>query len=164
MLTPNQIHNIPQTDAVSNAQLVDTTIPGSKITEEGIRVNIEIGLRYMEAWVRGNGCIAINNLMEDAATAEVSAKMLWQWVKHEAVLDSGDKVTKELVEKLLETETKRLVEESLSKGDGKNKYELVSKILYKEIFSAKFSDFITLPLYEEILTLESPVDVSTLKD
>lgn len=164
MLTPNQIHNIPQTDAVSNAQLVDTDIPGSKITEEGIRVNIEIGLRYMEAWVRGNGCIAINNLMEDAATAEVSAKMLWQWVKHEAVLDSGDKVTKQLVEKLLETETKRLVEESLSKGDANNKYELVSKILYKEIFSAKFSDFITLPLYEEIITLESPVNISTLKD
>ncbi|KAL6931003.1 related to Malate synthase 1, glyoxysomal [Hanseniaspora guilliermondii] len=164
MLTPNQIHNIPQSDEVSNAQLVDTSIPGSKITEEGIRVNIEIGLRYMEAWVRGNGCIAINNLMEDAATAEVSAKMLWQWVKHAAVLESGDKVTKSLVEKILEKETKRLVEESTTKGDTNNKYELVSKIFYKEIFSDKFSDFITLPLYEEILTLQSPLDISTLKD
>ncbi|KKA01169.1 Malate synthase 1, glyoxysomal [Hanseniaspora uvarum DSM 2768] len=164
MLTPNQIHNIPVTDAVSNAQLVDTSIPGSKITEEGIRVNIEIGLRYMEAWVRGNGCIAINNLMEDAATAEVSAKMLWQWVKHEASLESGEKVTKPLVEKLLKAETTKLVDESLTKGDSNNKYELVSGILHKEIFDAKFSDFITLPLYEQILTLEPPVDISTLKD
>lgn len=164
MLTPNQIHNIPVTDAVSNAQLVDTSIPGSKITEEGIRVNIEIGLRYMEAWVRGNGCIAINNLMEDAATAEVSAKMLWQWVKHEASLESGEKVTRPLVEKLLKAETTKLVEESLTKGDSNNKYELVSGILHKEIFDAKFSDFITLPLYEQILTLEPPVDISTLKD
>lgn len=164
MLTPNQIHNIPVTDAVSNAQLVDTSIPGSKITEEGIRVNIEIGLRYMEAWVRGNGCIAINNLMEDAATAEVSAKMLWQWVKHEASLESGEKVTRPLVEKLLKAETTKLVDESLNKGDSNNKYELVSGILHKEIFDAKFSDFITLPLYEQILTLEPPVDISTLKD
>jgi len=164
MLTPNQIHNIPVTDAVSNAQLVDTSIPGSKITEEGIRVNIEIGLRYMEAWVRGNGCIAINNLMEDAATAEVSAKMLWQWVKHEASLESGEKVTRPLVEKLLKAETTKLVDESLTKGDSNNKYELVSGILHKEIFDAKFSDFITLPLYEQILTLEPPVDISTLKD
>lgn len=164
MLTPNQIHNIPVTDAVSNAQLVDTSIPGSKITEEGIRVNIEIGLRYMEAWVRGNGCIAINNLMEDAATAEVSAKMLWQWVKHEASLESGEKVTRPLVEKLLKAETTKLVDESLTKGDSNNKYELVSGILHNEIFDAKFSDFITLPLYEQILTLEPPVDISTLKD
>lgn len=165
MLTPNQIHIIPETDVVLNSQLVDTVIPGSKITEEGIRANIEIGLRYMEAWVRGNGCIAINNLMEDAATAEVSAKMLWQWVKHSAVLENKTVVTQELVKKILDNETEVLIKESLDKGDKGNKYELVSKILEKEIFDEKFSDFITLPLYEEVLTLESePISIDTLKD
>ncbi|KAL6930104.1 hypothetical protein ACO0SA_001511 [Hanseniaspora valbyensis] len=165
MLTPNQIHIIPETDVVLNSQLVDTDIPGSKITEEGIRANIEIGLRYMEAWVRGNGCIAINNLMEDAATAEVSAKMLWQWVKHSAVLENKTVVTQELVKKILNNETEVLIKESLDKGDKGNKYELVSKILEKEIFDEKFSDFITLPLYEEILTLESePISIDTLKN
>ncbi|OBA25892.1 malate synthase [Hanseniaspora valbyensis NRRL Y-1626] len=164
MLTPNQIHIIPETDIVLNSQLVDTVIPGSKITEEGIRANIEIGLRYMEAWVRGNGCIAINNLMEDAATAEVSAKMLWQWVKHSAVLENKTVVTQELVKKILDDETEVLIKESLHKGDKGNKYELVSKILEKEIFDEKFSDFITLPLYEQVLTLESePISINTLK-
>lgn len=164
MLTPNQIHVIPESAAVNNSQLVDTAIPNSKITQEGIRVNIEIGLRYMEAWVRGNGCIAINNLMEDAATAEVSAKMLWQWVKHGAVLEDKTPVTEELVRKLLVSETSSLIKASLDKGDKGNKYELVSKIFEKEIFGQKFSDFITLPLYDEILTLEKePVDLSTLK-
>ncbi|XBW38702.1 hypothetical protein QEN19_004290 [Hanseniaspora menglaensis] len=164
MLTPNQIHVLPKNDPVLNSQLVDTNIPGSKITEEGIRVNIEIGLRYMEAWVRGNGCIAINNLMEDAATAEVSAKMLWQWVKHGAVLENNKTVTKELVKKILASETAVLIKSALKKGDSSNKFEKVSKILEKEVFDEKFSDFITLPLYDEVLTLESsPVSIASLK-
>jgi hypothetical protein len=78
------------------------------ITEQGIRNNIEVGIRYIESWLRGNGAVAIHNLMEDAATAEISRSQLWQWIYARAITDHGEIITHEWIEELLDEEFARL--------------------------------------------------------
>lgn len=159
MGTPNQIHYIPDYD-VPSSELTNTKILGAKITELGIRQNLYIGLCYMEAWLRGSGCVPINNLMEDAATAEVSRSQLYQWVKHEVTLDdTGAKVTPELTTRLLDEETKKLLH-SAPQG---NMFELAAKYFKPEIRAEKFSEFLTTLLYDEVATPGEPLDLSTLK-
>src|SRR6202049_2941984 len=85
MKTPNQIHVKREEVKVTAKDLLE--VPRGEITEEGLRLNINVGLQYLEAWLRGNGCVPINNLMEDAATAEISRAQVWQWVHHKAKLD-----------------------------------------------------------------------------
>lgn len=160
MGTPNQIHYIPESN-ISESDLVDTNIDGARITEQGIRVNLYIGLCYMEAWLRGSGCVPINNLMEDAATAEVSRSQLYQWVKHGVTLDdTKEKVTPELTTKLLEEETSKL----LKIAPEGNKFELAAKYFKPEIRGEKFSEFLTTLLYDEISTVGEPIDLASLKE
>ncbi|KAH3674651.1 hypothetical protein WICMUC_003197 [Wickerhamomyces mucosus] len=159
MGTPNQIHYIPDTE-VSAKDLTNTNIEDGKITEAGIRENLYIGLSYMEAWLRGSGCVPINNLMEDAATAEVSRSQLYQWVRHEVILDdTKEKLTPELSSKFLAEETRQLV--AVSGPD--NKFELAAKYFEPEIKGEKYSEFLTTLLYNEITTIGEPVDLSNLK-
>jgi malate synthase len=159
MGTANQIHYIPDYD-VPVSELTNTKIESAKITEHGIRQNLYIGLCYMEAWLRGSGCVPINNLMEDAATAEVSRSQLFQWVKHEVTLDdTGAKVTPDLTTKLLEEETSKL----LKTAPQGNKFELAAKYFKPEIRAEKFSEFLTTLLYDEVATPGEPIDLSTLK-
>ncbi|CCH44474.1 malate synthase [Wickerhamomyces ciferrii] len=160
MGTSNQIYNIPELK-ITATDLLDTKIPDARITELGIRANLFIGLSYMEAWLNGSGCVPINNLMEDAATAEVSRSQLYQWVKHGVVLkDTGEKVTPELTTKLLEEETEKLIK----LGKQGNKFELAAKYFKPEIRGERFSEFLTTLLYDEIATIGEPIDLSTLKD
>ena len=79
-------------------------VPDGIITEEGVRENIRVGVQYLEAWLKGNGCVPLYNLMEDAATAEISRAQLWQWIKHEVNLSSGDKITIDIVNKIFDEE------------------------------------------------------------
>ena len=79
-------------------------VPTGVITEEGVRENIRVGVQYVESWLRGNGCVPLYNLMEDAATAEIGRAQLWQWIKHNAVLDDGQTISVELYTSLLEDE------------------------------------------------------------
>ncbi len=160
MGTPNQIHFIP--DYKTNAEdLTNTKIDNARITENGIRINLYIGLSYMEAWLRGSGCVPINNLMEDAATAEVSRSQLYQWVKHGVVLDdTGEKVTPELTTRLLKEETAKL----LKNAPVDNKFEIAAGYFKPEIRGERFSEFLTTLLYDEISTIGEPVDLSTLKE
>ncbi|ODV59071.1 malate synthase [Ascoidea rubescens DSM 1968] len=160
MKTPNQIHIIPDTAEVTPDQLIETQIEGGRITEKGIRQNLYIGLCYMEAWLRGSGCVAINNLMEDAATAEVSRTQLWQWVTHRAVLtDTGATLTPELSSSLLAEETEKL----LKIAPVGNKFELAASLFKPEITGESFSDFLTTLLYPSITTVGEPVDLNTLE-
>src|SRR6202011_3189012 len=78
---------------VEARQLIDFAIPGGSVTEAGLRVNVSVGIQYIESWLRGNGAAAINNLMEDAATAEISRSQVWQWVHHGARLHEGGRGT-----------------------------------------------------------------------
>ncbi|MGH9659344.1 MAG: malate synthase A, partial [Bryobacteraceae bacterium] len=101
MKTPNQIGRKLDV-SVAPSDLV--AVPEGDITEEGLRLNVNVGLQYLESWLRGNGCVPINNLMEDAATAEISRAQVWQWVRHGAKLKDGRVVTRELVRQTIAEE------------------------------------------------------------
>ncbi|AGO12822.1 AaceriACR268Cp [[Ashbya] aceris (nom. inval.)] len=150
MGTPNQIHVVPEVQ-IGARDLVNTSISGGRVTVAGIRQNLDIGLQYMEAWLRGSGCVPINNLMEDAATAEVSRCQLHQWVRHRVKLaDTGENVTPDLVRGLLRERTEALAR--ASRAGSSNKFALAAKYLEPEITGERFTDFLTTLLYDEIVT------------
>lgn len=167
MPAPNQIYFRPEKDldgyvAVQNDDLVNTSIDNGKITEKGIRKNIYIGLCYMEAWLRGSGCVPIDSLMEDAATAEVSRAQLNQWVKHGVTTDDTKaKITPELNAKIL----KEVTEELLANAPKDNRFETAAKFFLPEITGEKFSDFLTTLLYDEIAQTagNQPLDLTSLR-
>lgn len=162
MGTPNQIYFIPDVN-ITTADLLNTNCANAKITTDGIKVNLDIGLQYMEAWLRGSGCVPINNLMEDAATAEVSRCQLYQWVKHGITLqDTNERITPEITARILQEQVDTLAAKSPF-GD-KNQFALAAKYFLPEITGEKFSDFLTTLLYDEIVTkTDAPVDLASLK-
>src|ERR1019366_2254393 len=114
--------------------------------------NVAVGLGYMEAWLRGIGCVPLFNLMEDAATAEISRAQLWQWVHHHAKLEDGRPVTVELVEQTITDElnaTRPKVDDARFSA-----YERAAKLMRKLIESPTFPEFLTVPAYAEVLAEE----------
>src|SRR5207237_2094453 len=105
---PNQVDKQRPEVKVEAAQLTDFRVPGGTVTEAGLRQNVSVGIQYVESWLRGTGAAAINNLMEDAATAEISRSQVWQWVRHHARLAEGGEVTPELVRQIEDEELARL--------------------------------------------------------
>jgi len=142
---PNQFEKQKPEVEVSAAQLLDFK-PEQPITEAGLRMNINVGIHYLGAWLAGNGCVPIHNLMEDAATAEISRSQVWQWIRSpKGVLDDGRKVTVALV--------KQLVPEELAKikaGGFVGKFDRAADIFTDMSTRDEFAEFLTLPLYEEI--------------
>src|SRR5699024_5241133 len=98
---PNQIENKREDVDVTAADLLDVKSTPGSMTEQGLRTNVSVGIQYLRAWLEGNGAVAINGLMEDAATAEISRSQVWQWLDAGVTLDSGEKVTKDLVERIV---------------------------------------------------------------
>jgi malate synthase len=142
MPTPNQLDRRPPVQVTAQDLL---TVPDGDITEAGLRWNIDVGIQYLEAWMRGNGCVPIYNLMEDAATAEICRAQVWQWVKHGARMDDGRAVTADLVKSAIAgvTETLRssLSGDSLARAAG----------LYEQMMtSPDFPEFLTLKAYDYI--------------
>ena len=138
MPTPNQFHIRREEVQISANDLLNMNVPG-KITEEGIRKNLNIGLGYMEGWLRGVGCVPINYLMEDAATAEVSRSQLWQWSKHGASTAEGKKVDKNYALRLLHEQAAEL-EKSAPKG---NKFQLAAKYFATQVTGEDYAEFLT---------------------
>ena len=142
---PNQFDKLKPEVKVSAADLLDFQ-PETPITEAGLRMNINVGIHYLGAWLAGNGCVPIHNLMEDAATAEISRSQVWQWIRSpKGVLDDGRKVTAELV--------RALVPEELAKikaGGFEGKFDRAAEIFTTMSTQDAFAEFLTLPLYEEI--------------
>jgi malate synthase len=122
------------------------TVPEGPITERGMRQNINIGILYLEAWLGGLGCVPLYNLMEDAATAEISRTQLWQWIHHGARLDDGRDVTPELYRQIRD-------EELQSIGEKPNLDRAVA-IFDRLILDEELADFLTLPAYDELLHIE----------
>jgi malate synthase len=118
-------------------------VPDGDITEAGLRTNIDVGIRYLESWLRGVGCVPIYNLMEDAATAEISRTQVWQWVRHGAHLSDGRVVTRELVESIIEQE---MQEKTLRGG----KFELAARLFAELMTGSEFPEFLTLVAYEHL--------------
>lgn len=122
--------------------------PETPITEHGLRMNINVGIHYLGAWLDGNGCVPIHNLMEDAATAEISRSQVWQWIRSpKGKLEDGTKVTAELVRKLIPEELAKVKE--LVGGDTRT-YDRAAEIFEQMSTSEDFAEFLTLPLYEEV--------------
>lgn len=120
--------------------LLNFDIPGGAITEQGVRGNIAIALHYMESWLKGQGAVAINNLMEDAATAEISRSQLWQWIHHGGVINGEKLITKDLFEKfLLEEMVKKEPSQALNQA---------AKILSYLVKSDRFENFFTVLAYQ----------------
>lgn len=150
---PNQIFERREDVVVHARDLLTPFIPGGKITEAGIRKNLFIALGYMEAWLRGVGCVPINFLMEDAATAEVSRAQLNQWVKHKVVTKEGIPITKDYVLKILAEEVAS-IKKTAPSG---NHFDQAAEFLKPEITDVHYHDFLTTLLYPSIQTRGSTV-------
>jgi malate synthase len=105
---PNQVERQRDDVSITAADLLAVPNPGEGVTEAGLRTNVSVGIQYMESWLRGVGAAAINNLMEDAATAEICRAQVWQWCHHAARLDGGRTVTGRLVDDVIDEETAKL--------------------------------------------------------
>jgi malate synthase len=144
---PNQIDKQRPDVQVSAAQLMDFQ-PEQPITDAGLRNNINVGIHYLGSWLAGNGCVPIHNLMEDAATAEISRSQVWQWIRSpKGKLDDGRKVTAEMVRGLIKEE---LAKVKAAVGGDTSTYEQAARIFEKMSTSEDFTEFLTLPLYEEV--------------
>jgi malate synthase len=123
--------------------------PSQPITEAGVRNNINVGIHYLGSWLAGNGCVPIHNLMEDAATAEISRSQVWQWVvSPKGVLDDGRKVTAEMVRGMIAEELAKVKAAVSEQGEDTATYDQAAVIFDKMSLSAEYPEFLTLPLYE----------------
>jgi malate synthase len=125
-------------------------VPKGTITEGGLRTNIRVGVQYIEAWLGGLGCVPLYNLMEDAATAEISRAQVWQWIKHGAKLDDERKASAVLCDELLPQEMDRIKSEVGEKRFGGGQYAKAAALFTRMSKSAAFDEFLTLPAYELI--------------
>ncbi|BCW74298.1 malate synthase A [Arthrobacter sp. NicSoilB11] len=143
---PNQLDRLREDVTPDDRALINVAATTGTITEQGIRNNIEVGIRYIESWLRGNGAVAIHNLMEDAATAEISRSQLWQWIYARAITDHGEIISHEWVEELLDEEFARL-----ERFDG-DRFEDARDIFEEVTLAREFPSFLTLPAYARYLT------------
>jgi malate synthase len=137
---PNQLTQLREDVSVSPADLLRVEIEGT-VTDGGVRANVSIAVRYIESWLRGNGAAAIDGLMEDAATAEISRSQLWQWIRQRVVTEQGTLVTRALVE--------RLIQETVAEhqgGEG-NRYTEAAEIVRTVTLGDRFPTFLTIPAY-----------------
>ena len=139
MKTPNQINRRREDLHLKAKDLL--TVTEGQITEEGLRWNIDVGLQYLESWLRGSGCVPIYNLMEDAATAEICRSQVWQWVKHSARLSDGRPITGEMVHQIIAEQKNKL------KGD---RITEAADIFRRMMTSTDFAEFLTLEAYDYI--------------
>jgi len=151
MPTPNQMFLRKEDVDITGNDLLNMNVPG-KVTEAGIRKNLDIGLGYMEGWLRGVGCVPINYLMEDAATAEVSRSQLWQWSRHGVVTAEGKKVDRAYCLKMLREQAGALA----AKAPKGNKYHLAAQYFAGQVTGEDYADFLTTLLYNEITSVGSP--------
>ncbi|MGZ4124966.1 MAG: malate synthase A [Actinomycetota bacterium] len=132
---PNQVDRLREDVRVMTPDLLDARVPNGEVTAAGVRADVEVGLRYLESWFAGDGAAAINDLMEDAATAEIARSQLWQWVHHGTTTAEGETVTIEMV--------RRCADETGIEGPAREVFEQVA-------LSEPFTEFLTIPAYERL--------------
>jgi malate synthase len=146
MPEPNQIARKRDDVRITAADLL--AVPEGSITEKGLRWNIDVGIQYLESWLRGTGCAPIYNLMEDAATAEICRAQVWQWVEFNARLDDGRAVTDRLVQELIAEQVSELCQKIGVERFNHGRYRLASDILERMMIGSEFPDFLTLVAYD----------------
>ncbi len=148
---PHQKSRMREEVSIRAADLVNFQIPGGKITEEGVRANISVGILYLESWLRGVGAAALFNLMEDTATAEISRSQLWQWVHSDrAALDDGQPITLPLIEEWSAQELKKIRDTVGEDAYASGKFEQAKDLFHRLVAEENFIDFLTLIAYEEL--------------
>jgi malate synthase len=148
---PNQIHRQRDDVQVTATDLLDFR-PEQPITEAGMRNNIDVAIRYLGAWLTGNGCVPVNHLMEDAATAEIARSQLWQWIRSpKGVLSDGRKVSRQLFGSMLDEELRQVRTDVSRDGGNPGVYDKAAALLTELIESDDFADFLTLPAYERLV-------------
>ena len=139
---PHQKERLREEVQVAAKDLVNIHVPGGKITENGVRQNVNIALQYLYSWLKGNGAAAIYNLMEDTATAEISRAQLWQWLCHGAKLDDGRTFTKDMYQQIRT--------EELDKLGRSGRYPEAAEILDQLVLSDEFIEFLTFVAYPRL--------------
>jgi malate synthase len=150
MPQPNQIDKKFEEYNITTADLLQ--VPTGEITEAGLRQNIGVGIGYLEAWLRGIGCVPLFNLMEDAATSEISRAQLWQWIHHGAHLNDGRKIDTALCDAIVKEEldkAKKTVDAARYAA-----YEKAAELMRQMYHADKFVEFLTVPAYEQVLKQE----------
>jgi malate synthase len=140
---PHQLDRLRPEVAVTAAQLLDVAATPGQITEAGLRNNVSVGIQYLAAWLRGTGAVAIFNLMEDAATAEISRSQVWQWLHNDVTLDTGVPVTRELVLAIVDEEIAKL-------PDDADAYTEAKRMFVEVAVADDFVEFLTLPAYDRM--------------
>ena len=149
MPQPNQLERLRDDVEVSAADLLQ--VPQGKITEAGLRDNINIVIQYIAAWLGGNGCVPINHLMEDAATAEISRAQIWQWVHHHTgILDTGKNVTYGFFKALLREEMGKIRDSVGIEGFDTGHYRHAARLLDELTQRNRFAEFLTSEAYPDI--------------
>jgi malate synthase len=145
---PNQKERKREEVNVTEAALLDVRLDEGEVTEPGVRTNVSVSLQYIESWLRGIGAVAINNLMEDAATAEISRTQLWQWIRHGVSLPNHGILDAELYRKVREEELRPM----LASADGHSRWQDAAALL-DELVLGDFQEFLTIPGYQRLLRL-----------
>ena len=134
---PNQLDRSREDVSVTAEDLLDFTVPGADVTDEGLRNDVAVGLRYLQAWLTGNGAAGIYNLMEDVATAEIARSQVWQWIQR-------GRFTEAAVRGVIKEEVDRIREE----GGGDRRLEEAEGLFAQLALGRDYSEFLTLPAYE----------------
>jgi malate synthase len=145
---PNNLQRLREDVRVSAADLL--RVPEGAITEAGLRNNIDVAIRYLAAWLGGNGCVPIHHLMEDAATAEISRAQLWQWNCHASRLQDGRAVTLPLVRDMLHAQLEQIRVEVGDAAFAADNYERAARLVDRLTSNPVFEFFLTLAAYQEI--------------
>jgi len=147
---PNQLGKQRPEVSVKAGELIDVRVPGGTITENGLRMNVSVGIQYIESWLRGVGAAAINNLMEDVATAEISRSQVWQWVRNSSKLAEGPTVDADLVRELADDEMTKLRERLGEDGWKKSRFEDARRAFEQVALAEDFPAFLTLVAQKQI--------------
>jgi malate synthase len=131
---PNQVERLREEVDVAAVDLLDVRVPGGDVTDEGVRGNVSVGLRYLESWLQGTGAVALDNLMEDAATAEIARSQVWQWIRHGRV--GRDQVV--------------AFEESVLAEQGEGRWNDARAVFDGVALGEELPEFLTIPAYELI--------------
>ena len=147
---PNQLDRTRDEVSVTAEQLLDVSSTPGQVTEAGLRSNVSVGIQYLEAWLRGTGAVGINNLMEDAATAEISRSQVWQWLHNSVTLDDGQTVSRELVERIVEEEVSAIREKAGAQTFAAGRWDEARSLFTEMALSDDFAEFLTLPAYQRM--------------
>jgi malate synthase len=147
--SPNQLGKLRPEVSVSAQDLLAVAKTPGTITEAGLRNNVSVALQYLATWLGGNGAVAIFNLMEDAATAEISRSQIWQWIHNDITLDDGPRVTRDLVERIIGEEL-ATVREQAGPAFDTGRYDQAVALFTEVALADDYAEFLTLPAYERM--------------